>query len=137
MMNAPPALRTASARVRLPAVPEAASAARDRVRALLGPAAPEAVHAAVLVASELVANAVAAEPGQMVTLGLELRAGRLRIAVLDTSPLPPAAGEAAPGELTEAGRGLLLVAALACRWGWHRVPTGGKAVWADILIGAS
>jgi hypothetical protein len=32
---------------------------------------------------------------------------------------------------TESGRGLLLVAALADRWGVEPYPPGGKAVWAE------
>jgi anti-sigma regulatory factor (Ser/Thr protein kinase) len=141
MMTARPAVRMASTRVRLPAAPEAAAMARLRVRELLesrdAPVEADAVDVAVLAASELVTNAVQAEPSETVTLGLALRAGCLRIAVLDTSPEPPAVREAAPGELTEDGRGLALVAALASCWGWHRIPGGGKAVYAEIKIGPS
>jgi anti-sigma regulatory factor (Ser/Thr protein kinase) len=68
-------------------------------------------------------------------LGLTLDpvAGLLRIAVTDARgeclPSPPAECET-PLD-AESGRGLLLVAALADRWGVEPYPPGGKTVWAD------
>ncbi|GAA2610731.1 hypothetical protein GCM10010304_73140 [Streptomyces roseoviolaceus] len=47
-----------------------------------------------------------------------------------TPPEPEALS--APGSEDTGGRGLLLVAALATRWGWHLRPGGlGKTVWAE------
>jgi anti-sigma regulatory factor (Ser/Thr protein kinase) len=127
-------------RVRLPASPEAAAVARRRVRDTIesrgAPVDPDAVDTAVLVASELVTNAVQAKPSETVTLCLAFRPGRLRITVHDNSPEPVGVREARPGELPEDGRGLLIVAAVASGWDWYRIP-GGKAVYAEIEIGCS
>lgn len=66
-------------------------------------------------------------------LSLDPAAGLLRIAVTDARgecvPSPPA--ECAAPLDAESGRGLLLVAALADRWGVEPYPPGGKTVWAD------
>ncbi|MFI1537407.1 ATP-binding protein [Streptomyces anandii] len=66
-------------------------------------------------------------------LTLDPRAGLLRIAVTDARgecrPSPPTEG---PTSLdAESGRGLLLVDALADRWGVEPYPPGGKTVWAE------
>jgi hypothetical protein len=41
-----------------------------------------------------------------------------------------------PDDDAEAGRGLLIVAALASRWGWHPARNGGKYTWATLPLGA-
>lgn len=68
--------------------------------------------------------ALAAAPLQ---LRLAVEHGRLRIEVRDDNPRPPVPDDPAPYE--ERGRGLLLVEAYSHRWGYHRLPSGGKAVW--------
>ncbi|XRQ02316.1 hypothetical protein ACN3XK_37560, partial [Actinomadura welshii] len=35
-----------------------------------------------------------------------------------------------PDRFVEGGRGLLVVGAVSDAWGWARLATGGKAVWA-------
>jgi anti-sigma regulatory factor (Ser/Thr protein kinase) len=122
-------------RFRLNATPAAPAAARQRILealAALGvPAAEEAD--AVLVASELVTNAVQALPGGTLALCLAFRpSGYLSIEVHDSAPGQPAIRAA--DNLAEDGRGLALVAALASEWGWHRIP-GGKSVYAVVAIG--
>lgn len=100
-------------------------------------------EAIVLITAELAANAVrhGHVPGRDFRLRLhDLRTaapdGRtIRVEVTDTRgerlPRPPVAPEDAPGA-EEAGRGLLLVAHLAARWGRHPRPDGpGKTVWAE------
>ncbi|MFD4974940.1 ATP-binding protein [Streptomyces sp. NPDC058424] len=66
-------------------------------------------------------------------LTLDTTAGLLRIAVTDARgerlPSPPADCETPPG--AESGRSLLLVTALADRWGIEPYPPGGKTVWAE------
>ena len=86
------------------------------------------VDRAVLVASELVTNAVVHAKGPL-RLRLQWRRERLHVAVYDGLPrLLRLAGD--PGDLeTEDGRGLLIVDQLASRWGVHHPRRGGKAVW--------
>jgi anti-anti-sigma factor len=88
----------------------------------------ELVDRAVLVASELVTNAVVHSQGP-VRLRLELHQERLHLAVYDQSPrLLALATE--PGDLdAEGGRGLLIVDQLASTWGVRHAPGGGKAIW--------
>ena len=68
--------------------------------------------------------ALAAAPLQ---LRLAVEHGRLRIEVRDQDPRPPIPDDPQPYE--ERGRGLLLVETFSHRWGYHRLPNGGKAVW--------
>jgi anti-sigma regulatory factor (Ser/Thr protein kinase) len=66
-------------------------------------------------------------------LSLDATAGVLRIAVTDADgehlPKLPVDSEPAPDE--ESGRGLVLIAALADRWGVEPYLPGGKTVWAE------
>lgn len=127
---------TRACRVRLTAGPQAAGEARRRVRDALQawdvPADADAADTAVLIASELVTNAVRhAGEGEPVTLGIRCKDRRLRVDVYDASPEPPVVSE--PGQLDDSGRGLVLVAGLAAEWGWYRTPAG-KAVHASISL---
>ncbi|MEU6372004.1 ATP-binding protein [Streptomyces sp. NPDC046909] len=96
-----------------------------------------------LLVSELATNAVRHAPGRYrLTLSLDPHAGLLRCAVADESPdLPPDGpdgpnrGVDAPDTDAEGGRGLLLVDALADRWGSGRVEGGvGKEVWFELKV---
>ena len=100
----------------------------------------EVVEPAELLVSELMTNAfeasrscaahrrqnpaLAAAPLQ---LRLAVENGRLRIEVRDHNPRLPVPDDPQPYE--ERGRGLLLVESFSHRWGYHRLPNGGKAVW--------
>jgi anti-anti-sigma regulatory factor/anti-sigma regulatory factor (Ser/Thr protein kinase) len=87
--------------------------------------------AAQLVASELVTNAVV-HTGTTMQLRLRLVDSRLHIAVRDGGDgVPRLAGII--DEASESGRGLLLVDALAARWGTF-VPDRGKIVWATVRV---
>lgn len=96
---------------------------------------PDVTERAEHIVAELVANALfhGRVRGRDFRLGLALdtAAGTLRIEVTD------ARGERLPGRRTDAGpdaesgRGLLLIGALADRWGVEPYPPSGKTVWTE------
>ncbi|KNE81267.1 serine/threonine protein kinase [Streptomyces fradiae] len=110
------------------------------------PYGSEGHDAVTLVVAELCANAVrhGHVPGRDFRLGMALGPGGVRVEVTDTRAerLPVAPGErdaaAESGErdpAAKSGRGLLLVAALADRWGWAPRSDGpGKTVWAECRL---
>jgi anti-sigma regulatory factor (Ser/Thr protein kinase) len=80
--------------------------------------------------TELVANVIDHAAGQSgLTLEMALPDGWLRISVADGSSVRPVVRE--PEDEQPRGRGLLLVKAIADRWGSedHR---GGKRVWFEL-----
>jgi hypothetical protein len=114
-------------RVRLTTGPAAAAEARGQVRAAIRAwGIPVDPDVAVLLASELVTNAIGHEPGDTVVLAITCSFGQLRVDVHDTSHTLPVVMEA-PVD-AEAGRGLKLVATLSATWGIYRTPAG-KAVY--------
>ena len=86
------------------------------------------IDRAMLVASELVTNAVLHTKGPL-RLRLALRGERLHLAVADQSRrlLRLAADPGDPD--AEGGRGLVVVEQLAVAWGVRHPPEGGKVVW--------
>ena len=116
----------------VPPVPRAVKASRRWVRQTLtrwrlADAAESAEH----LASELVTNAIRhAEDGSSVVVLLMYAAGTLRLEVRDHDPLNLPLVKA-PGPLDQSGRGLVLVGALADRWG-VRVTETGKSVWCEL-----
>jgi hypothetical protein len=94
---------------------------------------PDAVEAAELLVSELVTNAIrySRVPGELV---LRSAPPALYIEVSDSDSRVPHVLN--PDEQEERGRGLILVEALASRWGTR--PTHfGKTVWCQLDTGAS
>jgi anti-sigma regulatory factor (Ser/Thr protein kinase) len=92
----------------------------------------------VLVVSELVANAAGhTGPGILhAVLRLHPDGDRVRFDVHDPSRILPCPATETGDDHAENGRGLLLVAATADRWG--ATPTaGGKTVWAEITLPAA
>jgi anti-sigma regulatory factor (Ser/Thr protein kinase) len=94
---------------------------------------PELSDAVELGVTELVANVVRHVPDRRCAL-LVLRLGAgVRVEVADGSPEPPlpCAELASDGE---SGRGLVLLEAVADKWGVGRRPGGGKTVWFECLV---
>jgi anti-sigma regulatory factor (Ser/Thr protein kinase) len=113
--------------VRLTAAPAAPGEARRQVRAAIRAwDVPVDEDVAVLLASELVTNAVTHQAGRAVTLVLTCSPGRLRVDVHDPSRSLPVLASASSDD--ETGRGLMLVDTLADEWGSYRTPAG-KAVY--------
>ncbi|MBA2955911.1 ATP-binding protein [Nocardioides sp. CGMCC 1.13656] len=113
---------------------ESCRLARGTVRQLLDRADVDADtrDTAVLLATELASNAIE-HGGGPALLDAYVRADAIRIAVADPSPVLPTPRPIADtaDELSERGRGLLLVAALASRWG-AEPHAHGKTVWCEI-----
>jgi hypothetical protein len=113
-----------------PDAPRRARSAVAEFCALHGVAAA-GQEVAELVASELVTNAVR-HAGTAITMTLRLVGPLLRVAVRDG-----AGGQVLPvqrvDEAAESGRGLLLVEALAVRWGSVFLDSG-KTVWASVKV---
>jgi anti-sigma regulatory factor (Ser/Thr protein kinase) len=121
----------------LPGTPESAAAARSMTRQLLGEGHPAAETVQLLV-SELVTNAIvhsnSGAPGGTVTLALCPGRDGILVQVRDDGgPSEPClSGVAAEdGAGAEHGYGLLLVDALAERWGTISSPDG-RITWCRI-----
>lgn len=114
------------------AADSSASKSRHDVALILGAwGLGDLSEAACLIVSELVTNAVrhchAQQPVEVVIL--RYASDGVRISVKDPCPTQVVRREAALDD--EGGRGLLLVEAMALRWGSEALPQG-KAVWAEI-----
>ncbi|MFC8371867.1 MULTISPECIES: ATP-binding protein [unclassified Streptomyces] len=122
---------------RLPRSRRSVPRARALLHAVLGDwgVGQETLDNAELVLSELVTNALRVPaPGDRqvgVRISRSVADGLLRIEVSDAGGGRPEVRE--PGEDETGGRGLLLVAALAHRWGYETRPAGiGKTVFAEL-----
>ena len=94
----------------------------------------EVMHDAVLLTSELVANAVLhGRPAVEVTVRVTPDA--LWVAVTDRDPTPPALADQLLDPAQTSGRGLFIVRALASSWGIDlRRDPPGKTVWFTLDI---
>jgi anti-sigma regulatory factor (Ser/Thr protein kinase) len=112
----------------------AAAEARRFVRSgLVDAGAPGLVDHAVLLASELVTNALLHAAATAIGIRLVADAGGCRVEVADTSAALPATKHYSP--MASTGRGLQMVERLALRWG--TVPQAdGKTVWFELGRGA-
>jgi anti-sigma regulatory factor (Ser/Thr protein kinase) len=118
-----------TARLELPGTPAAPSVARLFVRNLCREwGAGSVCDVAELLSSELVTNAVlhARSPVELEAAFDEKAV--LRIEVYDHSPDDVTQNPSPPPAGAEGGRGLAIVARLACRWGVDPL-TQGKRVW--------
>jgi anti-sigma regulatory factor (Ser/Thr protein kinase) len=121
--------------------PESVKAARDFTAATLRGWNLEAlVEEAVIVASELVTNAIRhgtcpAGPtadSASVMLAWQRHDGRVICVVTDCSSMPPVLAHADMS--AESGRGLQVVHTLAAAWGWVMLGACEKAVWAAFQL---
>lgn len=93
---------------------------------------------AVIVVGELIANAARhalepdshEEPTATAWLGLVRRQQAVICAVADPNPCAPTLQH--PGQLSESGRGLQIIAALSASWGCSQPQSTGKMVWARV-----
>lgn len=112
----------------LPAEPEAVSEARSVVRLSLEPIDGDLVDLVVLLADEVMTNAVVHGVGP-IDLAVDANEERVKVMVGDRSVIPPLSRRAP--RYAEHGRGLSIVEAIASRWGVS--PTDvGKSVWFEI-----
>jgi two-component sensor histidine kinase len=98
---------------------------------------PERIDDVVLVASELVSNAVVhatSEVDEDLDVTWDVRPDCVLIQVVDASPEMPR--PRSTDETDTRGRGLSIVAALALDWGVRRTGSG-KQVWARVPIAAA
>lgn len=115
--------------------PESARVAREfTAQTLLGWHLDAIVDEAMIIASELVTNAIrhgmaidSSAPGQ-VELSWQCQGDRVVCTVTDGSPRPPVLESA--DVTADSGRGLQIVQALAAAWGWMMLSSAQKAVWA-------
>jgi anti-sigma regulatory factor (Ser/Thr protein kinase) len=119
--------------ITLPGLPAMVQAARRGVRALLEETGCARIDDAELIVSEFASNAVlhsrsAGMDGSFTVL-VEAKPGWLRLEVSDAGPAEDQMYQRADDEHR---RGLLIVDAVADRWG-HRRPAGTRAVfWAEL-----
>ncbi|MFM9449124.1 ATP-binding protein [Streptomyces acidiscabies] len=124
--------------VSLPRTSEAIGEARALVRVVLGTwrLSASVVDDAALLLSEMVTNAVLHGTGPTIRITIDRPArDRVLLAVHDRAHgrVPQ---RRTPGPEDDSGRGLILLDALATRWGWERWGTAqkplGKRVWAEL-----
>ncbi|MFC7492768.1 MULTISPECIES: ATP-binding protein [unclassified Nocardioides] len=122
-----------STRLEIAPTSRSAPVARHEVRQLLTDAgvATDVRETAELLTTELVSNAVE-HGGGASFLNATVGADAIRLEVTDPSPALPTPSQSLD-ELNDRGRGMLLVAALASRWGTERQPPG-KTVWCEIAL---
>jgi len=86
-----------------------------------------------LIVSELATNAVVHGGAVPFTVSLEEAAGSVRVAVHDDGAAT-IAPRLARREISETGRGLVIVEAVSTDWGVSAEPTGSKSVWASVDV---
>jgi hypothetical protein len=118
---------------RLPPATHSAPRAREALRSVMGAWSDEETRdEAELLLTELVANGVR-HAGSSLDVRLTVEHNLLRAEVRDGSSLAPR-----PREADEhGGRGVLILDALASRWGVLGHPGAGKTVWFELADSAS
>ncbi|MFJ3309778.1 ATP-binding protein [Streptomyces sp. NPDC086549] len=101
------------------------------------PYGSDVTDTAALIVAELAANAVlhGRVAGRDFALRLTHTPDKIRIEIADArGERLPVLASTPPGGEADTGRGLLLVDALAVRWGVETEPGPGKTAWAEIEI---
>ncbi|MFE0808109.1 ATP-binding protein [Streptomyces sp. NPDC058848] len=88
----------------------------------------------VIIAGELVANALEHSDSRTVTIACALTGEVVTVGVTDSGRSGGTPSATAAGAECERGRGLLITDALAGRWGTRRTG-GGLTVWAEVAVG--
>ena len=114
-------------KIELRRLPSEAERARHQVSEACSGLARDLIATAQLLTSELFSNALDHGEGD-ITLKVTRAPGELRVEVSDRSPAPP---RVRPVTLSDVrGRGLMILEALALRWGVDPLADGkGKVVW--------
>jgi anti-sigma regulatory factor (Ser/Thr protein kinase) len=124
-----------SATIALRSEPASVALARRFARSWMGPRAESSiVDDLVLVVSELVTNAV--RHSSLAMLGISRTDGCVRVEVDDEDGGDPTLTPD-PHAGASSGRGLLIIEQLVTRWGWNRLPGGGKRVWCELCPDAA
>ncbi|WP_338054721.1 ATP-binding protein [Streptomyces spiramyceticus] len=113
-------------------VSEVARVRDELSRCLVAWRIPRAIDDTLLVANELVANALVHTAGDDIGLTATYGDGLLLVEVRDASDEPPS--PVADAGLDVCGRGLAMVHALSSDWGWTRRAEGGKSTWALLAV---
>ncbi|MFE1437106.1 ATP-binding protein [Streptomyces sp. NPDC058739] len=120
-----------------PCAPSTAGIGRERVRDVLAMWRLDSLaEPATLIVTELIANAARHTPCHEIRLVIvRPTATRVRVGIVDRRPLClPRLGQT--GDEEETGRGLLLIDAVADRWGYDLIGPGtrplAKEVWAEL-----
>lgn len=113
-----------------PAIPEIPRSRRF-VADAMGAQGARASDAVLLVASELVTNAVRHGVGE-VELSVDVDHGQVRIEVVDEGHAELPMPRAEPSAMAPGGRGLHIVKAASRRWGSEFDPAGRTRVWAEL-----
>lgn len=125
-------MRAREQRLDLPPRPASAAEARRFIgRALQPLTSPEHREIGVLLASELVTNALLYAEGR-IRVGVAADQDRVRISVRDRSSAPVRPKQVSI-EATS-GRGLSLVERLSTAWGVEQMADDGKEVWFELPL---
>ncbi|MEN8655724.1 ATP-binding protein [Streptomyces sp. 21So2-11] len=94
---------------------------------------PDTIDALETIIAELTANALEHTASHTITVALSRTARTIVVSVTDEGNASRGAVPDEPDPEQECGRGLLITAALATRWGQRQTRTG-LTVWADLTI---